>query len=152
MLQESIKLAHNTDIGSYFVLDYNFMIEGYAHYLIYCGEYLCSLVSNLPVENVEKYRSVLRKIGKPTILKIDLPIDLVTDERIEKILDRMLREWMHSIAYNQTSAGIFDLPYAIPKTLPPEYIVSDFNPRKIRDSLMRNKYYDAETGEYTESE
>ena len=154
MLQKSVKMTHNPDIGSYFVLDDNFMIEGHGHYLIYGSEYLCGLVSNLPVENIEKYRSVLRKIGKPTILEIDLPniIDLAPDERIRKILERILGEWMHNIAYDETRAGIFNLPWGVPKTLPPEYICSHFSPREIRDSLMGNKIYNTETGEYTERE
>ena len=152
MLQKSIEIADNHPHapGVHLCIDDNCMIEWYAQYLIYGSEYLCGLVSNLPVENVEKYRAVLRGIDKPTFLVIDLPntIDFVKDYDVCKILDRMLRQWVYNIAHNGTKTGTFDFGCVIMKALPPEYICSHFYPRKIRDDLMGNKIYDSETGEY----
>ncbi|MBN2591156.1 MAG: hypothetical protein JXA96_14915 [Sedimentisphaerales bacterium] len=155
MLQESIKIINNPppDTGVHFIIDDNCMIERCGHYLIYGSEYLQGLVNNLPVKDKEKYRSVLRGIGKPTFLEVNLPNtnDFVEDIRIFKILDRMLRLWVYNIAHNGTTSGDFYYGTVIMKELQPEYICSDYHPKKIKDSLMGNKYYNTETGEYTES-
>jgi hypothetical protein len=151
-LQQSIEEIGSTAEDLCLAIDDKHIIERAGHYLIYGSEYLGGLVTNLPIENIEKYNSELREIGKPTFIEINLPnkIEYVSDSVLWVVLERMITEWVYNIAHSRTESSPFDCTISLCETLPPEHIYSHYHPRKITDPLIGHKIYDAETGEYEE--
>ena len=152
MLQQSIKkISVGIDRELYLVIDDRQIIERAGHYLIYGSEYLTKLVTQLPIENSqEKYFPVLRKIGKPTFIEINLPntTEYVSYGFIEVVIRYMITRWFYAIAHPRMESCIFGPDILLNKPILPEHVCSHYHPRKITDPLMRNKIYDAETGEY----
>ncbi len=153
MLQQSIEKVGPKDKELSLEMDDRFVIEYSGHYLIYGSEYLGNLVHNLPIENIDKYKSVLREIGRPTFIEINLPntTEYVYDDHIAFVINRMITEWTSCLAYSTTEPSTFELVVELSKPLPPEHIYSHSYPTKITDIPMGNKIYDAETGEYEEN-
>lgn len=154
MLQQSIEKMGKNDKDLCLIIDDRVIIERWGHYLVYGSEYLSGLVTNLPIENSqEKYLPVLREIGKPTVLRIDLPntTEYVSDGNLWGLIRSMITNWTYNVAHSRTKINFLDFTFSLMKSLPPEHIHSDFQPRKIRDSILEvDKIYDAETGEYEE--
>ena len=153
MLQESIKKVKEKDNDLCLVLDDRDIIEFSGHYLIYGSEYLTNLVTQLPIENSqEKYFPVLRKIGKPTIFKINLPntTEYVSDYRILEVIESMITEWVYCLAHLKTENHIYPNDgLSFLKPILPEHICSDYSPKKIKDPILEvGEIYDTETGRY----
>ena len=164
MLQKSIKEAAPYSIGcdgeSSLFLDDRLCVERDSHYLIYGSEYLSSLVNSLrfvsnppPIENIEKYFSVLRGIGKPTIFEINLPniVENVRDNMMLELFQDMLTEWTSCVAHSRTEISKSEIGFSLRKPLPPEYICSHHHPPKIKDRHNEGKIYDTETGKYEDA-
>ncbi len=161
MLQESIEEAAPYSVGRdgelCLIIDDRVIIERDGHYLVYGGEYLSGLVTNLPLKNSqEKYLPVLREIGKPAIIVINLPntTEYINNNIIFEVIRYMITEWVFIIAHSRVDTNFYNgdgLAYR--KPLLPEHICSHYHPRKIRDSILEvGKIYDAETGEYEEND
>jgi hypothetical protein len=159
MLQQSIKeLTPYSDADGELCLaiDDRFIIEFCGLYLVYGSEYIAGLVNNLPIENAKKhqYLSVLREIGKPTFLEINLPntSEYVSDGIIWEIIQEILTGWAYCLANSITQPHHLDCTVSIIKPLPPEHICSHYHPGKIPDSHMGHKIYNVETGGYEEQD
>jgi len=154
MLQQSIKEAARfsyDDRELCLAIDDRSIAEHAGHYLIYGAEYLGALVTQLPIENIEKYRAVLRKIGKPTFLKINLPntTKYVSDFIIGELIYRMITQWVYCLAHSRMESCLIDFTVTVHEPILPKYIHSHYHPKKIPDPLiMGHKIYDAEIGEY----
>jgi hypothetical protein len=148
MLQQSIEKVGPKDKELSLDIDDRFSIQYCGHFLIYGSEYLGNLVHNLPIENIDKYKSVLRKIGRPTFIEINLPntTDYFDDGDITNVIDRMITEWTSCLAHSRMEPNLFGFTVELSKPLPPEHICSHYHPRKITDTGY--KIYDAETGKY----
>lgn len=154
-IQEVASLKKDAESDLCLGIDDKFIIKYCGHYLIYGCEYLGNLVSQLPVENIEKYRAVLRKIGKPTLIEINLPNTTkynVEDNNIWELISEMLTGWAYCLSHSRTQPHRLDSTVTLFEPLPPEYICSCYHPIKIIDPFMRYKIYDAKTGEYEDSE
>ena len=154
MLQQSIETVGPKSEDLCLVIDDRFIIEYCGHYLIYGSEYLSNLVSQLPIKNIEPYRSELRKIGKPTFFGINLlnTTEYISDGIIWILISEMLTRWIYCMAHSSTQSHYFDCTVSLTKPLLAEYIYSHYHPTKIVDPLMRNKIYNAETREYEDIE
>ncbi len=153
MLQQSIVKTVRNDKDLCLAVDTKHMLKRAGHYLIYYGgEYLGGLITSLSIENSqEKYFPVLRKIGKPTFIVINLPIEYVGDIEIFAVIERMITEWVYLIAQSKSESCAFDCTVSLLEVLPPEHICSHYHPKKIIDPVLEiGKIYDAETGEYEE--
>ena len=154
MLQQSIEKVGPKDEDLCLVIDDRFIIEYCGHYLIYGGEYMGNLVSQLPIENIEPYRSVLMKIGKPTFIKINLPNinKYASNGNIWELNSEILTEWLYNIANSRMESRFLDFTFKINEALSPKHIYTHYHPIKIVDPLMGYKTYNAEMGEYEDSE
>lgn len=150
MLQQSIKNIYPKEDKLSVDIDDRWLIEHFSNSLIYGSEYLTNLVFNLPAEkniNKDLYLSKLRKIGKPTMLRSDLPntAEHVINDDIAAIIKRMIAEWTACVAYTEIQPGLFEVTFELGKPLP---ICSHYNPLKIPDQQMESKIYNTETGGY----
>ena len=156
MLRQSIKKVGPKDDDLCLVIDDRFIIKRCGHYLIYGSEYLFDLASQLPIEDedIERFRSELRKIGKPTLIEINLPntTEYVSDGKILELYGDMLTGWLYNIAHLRTESNRLDFTFELDETLPSKYIHSHYHPKRIPDQEMGWKIYNAETGEYEDSE
>lgn len=134
MLQQSIEKIPKKEDELSADIDDRWLIEHGGLFLIYGSEYLGNLVRNLPIENIEKYRSVLRKIGEPTMLECNLnTAKYVSDVQIRHIIERMLTEWTACLAHSETEPHLFGLTFELSEPLLP---CSHYHPRKISDPFM----------------
>jgi hypothetical protein len=132
-------------------LDDQWIIEITGHYLIYGSEYLFCLVKQLPIQNTERYLSVLRKDGRPTFIKVNLPNASeygVPYDKLERLFHDMILNWVYNVAHSRTESGWLDFTFSIDKPLAPKHICEHYNPTKVNDAHMGNRIYNAETGEY----
>ncbi len=153
MLQQSIKeLAPYScaDGELCLALDDRFIIKHCGNYLIYGSEYLTCLITQLPIANTKKYSAVLRGIGTPTFVEIDLPntSEYVSDSIICVVIDEMIQRWQHCVANSTLDCSYLDCTISILKPLHPKHICSHYHPKKIPDPKMGGKVYDAETGKH----
>ncbi len=135
-------------------LDDKWILDVTGHYLIYGSEYLLALVAQLPIKNTKPYRSVLRTIGKPTFIEINLPNthEYVRDSSLRQLIYEMIRNWVYNIAHSKTECGWLDFTFSIYKPLPPEHICDHYHPTKIPDPHMGKKIYNVETDEYEDTD
>ena len=152
MLQQSIKkVSKGLERGLFLVIDDRQIIEDAGHYLIYGAEYMTKLVTQLPIENSqEKYFPVFRKIGKPTIIVINLPntTEYLSDCNIEVVIIYMITQWFYAIAHTRLESCIYTDDILVYKPILPEHVFSHYHPtKKIPDPVLGG-IYDPETGEY----
>ena len=154
MLQESIAKLEGSDPDGILDLglDDKWIIEITGHYLIYGSEYLHSLVSQLPIdrEKRDQYHAVLRHIGTPTFLLIDLPNtrEYASDGTLWQLIPEMIMNWVYNVAHSRIESGALDFTFTIRKPLPAEHICGYLRPPRIPDPHMGWKVYVTETGEY----
>ena len=133
-------------------IDDRHLIERCGHYLVYGSEYLTGLLTHLPFNGIDKYISVLRGLGKPTILKVDIPnvTEYVSDSEIYPLLCRMITEWLYITAHTKETSCHFDYTLSFRESIQPKHIHSHYHPVKIPDPSAGYKIYNAKTGEYEE--
>lgn len=149
MLQQSVKKIGSKSGDLCLAIDDKHIIEFAGHYLIYGSEYLTNLVTQLPIEKPQqKLFPILRNIGKPTFIEIDLPIDYVDDIELFDVIVRMITEWVYLIAHSKTESCSFDCTFSLLEPLSSVHICSHYHPTKIKDPLMGYKVYDVESGKY----
>lgn len=71
------------------------MIRDHGHYIINGSEYLLALAAH--IDNVDRwgedYRLRLRTVGIPTILEVDIPVDLIPENQKLEVARMILSEW-----------------------------------------------------------
>lgn len=156
VLQMCIKKAAPYSVGNNgelcLAIDDRHLIELCGHYLVYGSEYLSRLVTKLPFNNIDKYRFVLRDLGKPTIIKVDIPnvTEHLSDPEIYTLFSRMIMEWLYITAHPKEASCHFDYTLSFRESIQPEHIHSHYHPVKIPDPFTGYKIYNVKTGEYEE--
>lgn len=109
------------------------MIRDFGHYIINGSEYLLALAANLDTgEDDEDYRLRLRTIGIPTVLEIDIPIDLIPPVQKLEVAKMILSEWGQ--LRTKRPLGMSSSPcYVVRSDIPAECIKAHYHPAKIRD-------------------
>ncbi|SOS36188.1 hypothetical protein CFBP6411_04831 [Pseudomonas syringae group genomosp. 3] len=110
------------------------MLEDFGHYVINGSEYLLALAAKLGTggRGGEDYRLRLRTIGIPTILEVDIPIDLVPPLQQLEVARMLLSEWGQ--LRTKTPLGMSSTPcYVVRSDIPSECIKAHYHPARIRD-------------------
>lgn len=109
------------------------MVEEFGHYIINGSEYLLALAARLsdPYSG-EDYRHRLRKMGIPTILEVDIPIDLIPEPQKLEVGKMILSEWGQ--LRTKRPLGTTSSPcYVVRSDIPAEFIKAHYHPARIRD-------------------
>lgn len=110
------------------------MLKDFGHYIINGSEYLLALAANLGtgVYGAEDYRLRLRTIGIPTILEVDIPMELVPPLQQLAVAKMILSEWGQ--LRTKKPLGMSSAPcYVVRSDIPSECIKAHYHPAKIKD-------------------
>lgn len=131
----------------YFGLDKGFLIKRCGHYLIYGSEYFQCLAGHIESRTGQPVKAELTKIGTPTIFKIDLPIEYVSDQDLCELGEAALHAWAYRIVH--PNAAIRDMNYAvnINHDLTSDLIKGHYHPECIPDPLQYQRLYRYKTAQ-----
>lgn len=110
------------------------MVREYGHYMINGSEYLLALAAKLGTGRFgeEDYRLRLRTIGIPTILEVDIPIDLVPPVQQVAVAKMILSEWGQ--LRTRKALGMSSSPsYVVRSDIPSNCIKAHSHPARITD-------------------
>ncbi|WP_183140923.1 MULTISPECIES: hypothetical protein [Pseudomonas syringae group] len=110
------------------------MLRGFGHYIINGSEYLLALAAKLGSvrDDGEDYRLRLRTIGIPTVLEVDIPIDLIPPPQQLAVAKMILSEWGQ--LRTRRPLGISSSPcYVVRSDIPAECIKAHYHPARIKD-------------------
>ncbi len=110
------------------------MVRGHGHYIISGSEYLLALAAKLGTGQggEEDYRLRLRTIGIPTVLEVDIPIDLVPPAQKLEVAKMILSEWGQ--LRTKRPLDMSSSPcYVVRSDIPAECIKAHYHPARIHD-------------------
>jgi len=135
-LDEAIARIDNTidDGKCYVAVSDEGLLDQAAHYLIYGSEWIMALFK-------DDGRSILRKIGAPTLIEIDLPFSTTHNSDRHELAKHMLREWTRLACNGQEWVAPINCTFFLAKDVPGECIVGHTHPAILRDPLDRERIY-----------
>lgn len=131
---EKMKHRESSERGKIWLsVDDRQMVREFGHYIINGSEYLLALAAKLGGGRYdEDYRLRLRTIGIPTVLEVDVPIELITPAQKLDVAKIILSEWGQ--LRTKRPLGISSSPsYVVRSDIPAECIKAHYHPAKIRD-------------------
>lgn len=117
------------------------MLAGHGHYIINGSEYLLALAAKLGVGlGAEDYRLRLRTVGIPTVLEVDIPIDLIPIAQRLAVAKMVISEWGQ--LRTKRSLGKSSSPsYVVRSDIPAECIKAHYHPARVRDFHHHSAMY-----------
>jgi hypothetical protein len=116
----------------YFGIDDRFLIKHCSHYLVYGSEYMKGLAAFLNRKLGCNAKSELKKIGKPTVFEVDMPVENINSEEMIELSQFVFSAWSFAIARDRTETGKLDFAIEIDNGFPPELIVGHYHPHLKR--------------------
>ncbi|WP_218584171.1 hypothetical protein [Pseudomonas sp. JG-B] len=117
------------------------MLANHGHYIINGSEYLLALAAKLGVgSGTEDYRLRLRTIGIPTVLEVDIPIDLIPPAQRLAVAKMVLSEW-GQLRTKRPLGMSSSLGYVVRSDIPAECIKAHYHPARVRDFHHYNATY-----------
>jgi hypothetical protein len=123
-----------TDIGRVFLsLDARASIRDGSHYLLYGSEWMLGALGFSGHE-------VLRSIGVPTLLEVDLPLSWVHQAFRDALAQKLLAAWTRRICNDVDYIPIVDFTFIVHKSIPPDLVVGHSHPVVLRDPYSRASF------------
>lgn len=135
-LDAAIREIDNTlDEGRlYVVADDTFLLKHAAHYLIYGSEWIAAVLST-------PGRSVLKAIGAPTLLEIDLPLSMSSFQTRTALAVRLLNEWTRFSCNKPDWSAPIDFSFCLQSNIPSSCIVGHSHPAELHDPWNNREVY-----------
>jgi hypothetical protein len=111
---------------AYVVVSDEAMINDSAHYLIHGSEWIMSLFDDFG-------RSILKQIGAPTLIEIDLPLSVTHSSDRRGFAEDMLQEWTRLACNGQKWIAPINCSFWLIRNVPPECIVGHSHPASMTD-------------------
>ncbi len=119
------ELGNEIDHGkAYVVVSDEALLDDSAHYLIHGSEWIMSLFH-------EDGRSILRSIGAPTLIEIDLPLAVTHSSDRRAFAEDMLQEWTRLACNGQEWIAPINHTFFLVRDVPPECVVGHTHPAEI---------------------
>lgn len=120
------------------------MLEDHcAHYMLYGSEFITGVAAGL-WRHGRDYRQELKTIGKPTVFVCDVPLAWMDGRLLQEYAGAALEAIFESILDtnyhhppNGRGSGVI-----LKRTLPPEFIVSHYFPKRLADPLLGRRFVD----------
>uniref|UniRef100_Q07NU6 Uncharacterized protein n=1 Tax=Rhodopseudomonas palustris (strain BisA53) TaxID=316055 RepID=Q07NU6_RHOP5 len=121
------EVGNELDHGkAYVILSDEAMLRDSAHYLIHGSEWIMSLFD-------ERGRRILRGLGVPTFIEIDLPTAMTHSDDRDQLARAMLMEWTRLACNGHEWSAPIDLSFMLIRDVPPECIVGHTHPARMTD-------------------
>lgn len=135
-VDEAIREVDNTlDEGRlYVVADDTSLVKYAAHYLIYGSEWMAAVLST-------PARNVLKTIGVPTLLEIDLPLSMSSFQTRMELAIKMLNEWTRFACNKPDWSAPIDFSFCLRSDIPASCIVGHSHPAELYDPLNGRELY-----------
>ena len=129
-LEQKIARIDNTiDLGRlYVVVDDVFLIDTAGHYLIYGSEWIFAVLG-------QSAHKVLKSIGVPTLLEIDLPLDVVQAGIRRDFAADLLMEWARRACNLPDWHTPLNFTFCLEQDIPLAWIVGHSHPVRIEDQF-----------------
>ena len=135
-IDEAIEAAKDSDDWDdlvYFGLDDRYLIERCGHYLIYGSEYLQCLVAHIGRDAGNSEKAELRKLGIPTILVVDVPIECFSNHELCELGEAALHAWAYRLVHQKEEIRMLNFAISIEHGLPPGCIKEHYHPECVPD-------------------
>ena len=122
------KMNYSNEGLSYLALDNRHLIEDVGHYLIYGSEFIMSIAAQF--KKVQRIQSLqtLKTIGTPTIYKINLPLDFLSQSDLTQLA------WhIGNMSLYNERPEVINFTFTLMNNLPKEYIIDHYHPKSIVD-------------------
>lgn len=117
----------NRDTGTLFVsLDDRELTGDCSHYALYGSEWILSALG-------WGAHSLLREIGVPTILEIDLPTRALSSAMRRALAEQMLQEWIHSSINQPDWVPTVNFGICLRQPILPSQILGHYHPQTLTD-------------------
>lgn len=138
---EEMKHRESSEKGKIWLSgDDRLMLQQFGHYVINGSEYLLALAANLSRGDYsEDYRLRLRTIGIPTILEVDIPIDMIPPTQKKEVAQMILSAW-GQLRTRRPLGMISSTCYVVHSDIPVECIKAHYHPPKIIDPHQYKTY------------
>ncbi|KAB2694686.1 MULTISPECIES: hypothetical protein [Brucella] len=135
-VEETIREVNNTlDEGRLFVVaDDMALLKHAAHYLIYGSEWITAVLGH-------SGHRVLRTIGTPTLLEIDLPLSMSSFRTRTELAVKMLDEWTRFTCNASDWSAPIDFSFLLRSAIPASCVVGRSHPPELRDPLNGKTLY-----------
>ena len=121
------EVDNELDQGKAFVvLSDEALLRDSAHYLIYGSEWIMSLFDDYG-------RRVLKSLGTPTLIEIDLPAAMTHSNDREQLARIMLREWTRLACNGHEWSAPVDFSFWLVRDVPPVHVVGHSHPERMTD-------------------
>jgi hypothetical protein len=134
------RLGLNEDGLAFVSLDPRGFVDGAGHYLIYGSEYLCGIAAGLSQRTGRDYRQVLKEFGVPTIFRMRLPFEWISERDLEQFV-QVLYDWIPAMRLRR-GVPIVDFTFRLRRALPADCVLSHTHPRRIVDPLLGMTTYE----------
>lgn len=111
---------------AYVILSDEAMLRDSAHYLVHGSEWIMSLFD-------ECGRRILRGLGAPTFIEIDLPAVMTHGNDRDQFARVMLMEWTRLACNGHDWSAPVDFSFLLIRDVPPAHIVGHHHPAKMTD-------------------
>lgn len=119
------EVGNELDQGrAYVVVSDEALLAHSAHYLIHGSEWVMSLFH-------EDGRSILRRIGAPTLIEIDLPLSVPHSSDRRGLAEDMLQEWTRLACNGQEWIAPINHSFFLVRDIPRECVVGHSHPAKM---------------------
>tara|TARA_R110000868_G_scaffold349834_1_gene611159 strand:+ start:2081 stop:2752 length:672 start_codon:yes stop_codon:yes gene_type:complete len=142
---ENMKRRESSEKGKIWLSgDDGEMLDQFGHYLINGSEYLLALAANLERGNYsEDHRLRLRTIGIPTIIEVDIPVDLIPPAQKLAVAKMILSKW-GQLRTRRPLGMSLSTCYVVHSDIPAECIKGHYHPPSILDPHQHKNYINKE--------
>jgi hypothetical protein len=129
-----------SDHGKVYVcLDDRELIEYCGTYLIYGSEHISGIGARLHAKHGYPYQQLLKRVGKPTIIRLRLSSDSVSGDKFEELAEHLNCSWEEY--HKMPSPPIDSFSFMLRNPIASENVLSHIHPAEIPDPLFQNRVY-----------
>ena len=133
------KISQIDNRKTYAVLDDDELLRYCGHYLIYGSEHICGIAASLMKDGRRDYRQILKRFGKPTIFRFELPRAFIPANQLIQLAESLAETAEDFLDCEEPPylswSFIFD------RAVPAEFVVSHYHPEVVPDPLLRYMAY-----------
>lgn len=117
----------------YLGIDDRFLIDCCGQYLLYGSESILAVVRQLKEAMGQDLAYLLKIRGDPTVLEVDIPIDILDASMRSKLAQEILFTYAYNSFHKKNEARHLGFSIMLQDGVPPEWVAGSYHPINIRD-------------------